>query len=102
MLYIVPDARHWTALLREDAPEEQVAPVILPRRLEGRIKGYTPKSLKERDVPMPAGLIPHLSEPIREKTREARVFTGPTGGRTNGSNARRAARWDDLNFISAL
>lgn len=61
--------------------------------LEGKIQEYTPKSHKERDVPIPAALVPHLLEAMEGKARSALVFTGPRGGRINGSNVRRAVKW---------
>jgi len=64
--------------------------------LEGKIQEYTPKSHKERDVPIPAALVPHLLEAMEGKARSALVFTGPRGGRINGSNVRRAVKWDAM------
>ncbi|MBN9215326.1 MAG: hypothetical protein ABS62_02300 [Microbacterium sp. SCN 70-200] len=64
--------------------------------LEGRTREYTPKSHKERDVPIAAALVPHLREAMEGKSRSALVFTGPKGGRINGSNVRRAVKWDAL------
>lgn len=69
---------------------------MLSRLLDGRIKEYTPKSHKERDVPIPAVLVPHLTAAMDGKPRSALVFTGPKGGRINGSNVRRAVKWDSL------
>lgn len=64
--------------------------------LDGNVKEYTPKSHKERDVPITAALVPYLNEAMAGKSRSALVFIGPKGGRINGSNVRRAVKWDAL------
>jgi integrase len=61
--------------------------------LAGRIEEYTPKSHKERDVPIAAALVPYLHEATAGKSRSELVFTGPMGGRLNGANVRRAVNW---------
>ena len=62
----------------------------MTKALEGGDKEVSPKSHKERDVPIPAALDPFLREAIKGKSRGQLVFTGPKGGRLNGSNVRRA------------
>lgn len=100
----------YTGMRANEAAALQVGDVDLTARtihvhrsfgtdLEGRIKEYTPKSHKERDVPLPAALIPHLNNAIEGKSRSALVFTGPKGGRINGSNVRRAVKWDLIKVL---
>jgi integrase len=100
----------YTGMRANEAAALQVGDVDLDARsihvhrsfstdLEGKIREYTPKSHKERDVPIPAALVPHLNEAMAGKSREALVFTGPKGGRINGSNVRRAVKWDELKAL---
>ena len=56
----------------------------------------TPKSHKERAVPIPAALVPYLAASVLGKGRSDLVFTGPRGGRLNASNVRRAIDWGAL------
>lgn len=63
---------------------------------DGRGVELTPKSHKERDVPIPAALIAPLAEAMEGKQRGDLVFTGPRGGRLNASNVRRAIDWKAL------
>ena len=56
----------------------------------------TPKSHKERDVPIPTALVAPLTEAMDGKLRGDLVFTGPRGGRINASNVRRAIDWKAL------
>lgn len=100
----------YTGMRANEAAALQVGDVDLTARtihvhrnfsvdLEGRIKEYTPKSHKERDVPIPSALVPHLKNAMDGKSRTALVFTGPKGGRINGSNVRRAVKWDTLKTL---
>ena len=97
----------YTGMRANEAAALQVGDVDLQSRvihvhrsfstdLDGQVREYTPKSHKERDVPIPAVLAPHLASAMQGKTRTALVFTGPRGGRINGSNVRRAVRWDSV------
>lgn len=63
---------------------------------DGRGVELTPKSHKERDVPIPTPLIVPLVEAMAGKARGELVFTGPRGGRINASNVRRALDWNTL------
>lgn len=63
---------------------------------DGRGVELTPKSHKERDVPIPTPLIAPLVEAMAGKARGELVFTGPRGGRINASNVRRALDWNTL------
>ena len=63
---------------------------------DGRGVELTPKSHKERDVPIPAQLVGPLTEAMSGKRRGDLVFTGPRGGRLNPSNVRRAVDWKTL------
>ncbi|WP_375386763.1 tyrosine-type recombinase/integrase [uncultured Microbacterium sp.] len=60
---------------------------------DGRGIELTPKSHKERDVPIPTALVGPLTEAMAGKRRGNLVFTGPRGGRINASNVRRAIDW---------
>lgn len=59
----------------------------------GQTIEQSPKSRKERTVPLPAALRPYLLAAMRGKRRTDPVFTGPRGGRLNVSNVRRAVDW---------
>lgn len=63
---------------------------------DGRGVELTPKSHKERDVPIPSPLSGPLTEAMAGKHRGDLVFTGPRGGRINASNVRRALDWNAL------
>ncbi|NLA34095.1 MAG: site-specific integrase [Actinobacteria bacterium] len=63
---------------------------------DGRGVELTPKSHKERDVPIPKPLVGPLTEAMQGKHRGALVFTGPRGGRLSPSNVRRAIDWKAL------
>lgn len=63
---------------------------------DGRALEVTPKSHKERAVPIPSVLLPHLAAAVAGKMRGDLVFTGPKGGRLNASNVRRAIDWSTL------
>lgn len=63
---------------------------------DGELIEQTPKSHKERSVPLPSALVPYLSTSMAGKRRDALVFTGPRGGRLSVSNVRRAVDWDDV------
>ncbi|WP_181905717.1 tyrosine-type recombinase/integrase [Microbacterium bovistercoris] len=62
----------------------------------GQIVEQSPKSRKERTVPLPAKLRPHLTVAMQGKRRTELVFTGPRGGKLNGSNVRRAVDWKSI------
>lgn len=63
---------------------------------DGRGIELTPKSHKERAVPIPTPLVASLNEAMIGKVRGDLVFTGPRGGRINASNVRRAVDWNTL------
>ncbi len=63
---------------------------------DGRGIELTPKSHKERAVPIPTPLVASLNEAMVGKVRGDLVFTGPRGGRINASNVRRAVDWNTL------
>lgn len=62
----------------------------------GRVVEQTPKSHKERTVPLPAALRPVIIRRFEGLGRNDLVFTGPNGGRLNTSNVRRAVDWEAL------
>ncbi|MCD1267813.1 tyrosine-type recombinase/integrase [Microbacterium sp. MEC084] len=66
------------------------------RGLDGEVVEQTPKSHKERTVPLPAVLRPTIERLIEGKLRGDLVFTGPRGGHLNTSNVRRGVDWDAL------
>lgn len=63
---------------------------------DGKTIEVTPKSHKERAVPIPSALVPYLAAAVVGKSRGELVFTGPRGGRLNASNVRRAIDWNAL------
>lgn len=63
---------------------------------DGKTIEVMPKSHKERAVPIPSALVPHLVDAVTGKRRGDLVFTGPKGGRLNASNVRRAIDWNAL------
>ena len=63
---------------------------------DGRGIELTPKSHKERAVPILTPLVASLNEAMVGKVRGDLVFTGPRGGRINASNVRRAVDWNTL------
>lgn len=62
----------------------------------GRVREQSPKSHKERTVPLPSALRSIIVRRVAGLGRNDLVFTGPNGGRLNTSNVRRAVDWDDL------
>lgn len=62
----------------------------------GRVREQSPKSHKERTVPLPSALRSIIIRRVAGLGRNNLVFTGPNGGRLNTSNVRRAVDWDDL------
>lgn len=62
----------------------------------GKVREQSPKSHKERTVPLPAALRPIIASRIDGQMRNALVFTGPNGGRLNTSNVRRAVNWEGV------
>lgn len=63
---------------------------------DGKVIEQTPKSHKERTVPLPAVLLPTMTRATEGKRRADLVFVGPRGGRINTSNLRRAVDWAAL------
>ncbi|WP_344095228.1 tyrosine-type recombinase/integrase [Microbacterium deminutum] len=61
--------------------------------LDGQPVDLTPKSHKERTVPIAAALAPHLEAALAGKKRGDLVFTGVKGGKLNPSNVKRAVKW---------
>ncbi|WP_309127607.1 site-specific integrase [Microbacterium sp.] len=62
----------------------------------GKVREQTPKSHKERSVPLPSSLRSVIIRRIAGLGRNDLVFTGPNGGRLNTSNVRRAVDWEGL------
>lgn len=62
----------------------------------GKVREQTPKSHKERSVPLPSSLRAIVIRRIEGLGRNELVFTGPNGGRLNPSNVRRAVDWAGL------
>ncbi len=77
----------YTGMRANEAAALQVGDVDLAARtihvhrsfsadLDEIVREYTPKSHKERDVPIPAALVPHLRDAMKAKTRSDLVFSG--------------------------
>lgn len=65
----------------------------------GELIEQSPKSHKERTVPLPGVLLPSITVQIEGKRRNDLVFTGPKGGRLQVSNVRRAVDWPRLRLL---
>lgn len=65
----------------------------------GRVQEQSPKSHKERTVPIPAALRPTIARRVKGRGRNDLVFTGPNGGRMSTSNVRRAVAWETLRSL---
>ncbi|MFJ2550935.1 tyrosine-type recombinase/integrase [Microbacterium sp. NPDC087591] len=65
----------------------------------GKVREQSPKSNKERTVPLPAALRPIIARRVDGLPRNALVFTGPSGGRLNTSNVRRAVDWEAVKML---
>lgn len=72
-----------------------VARSLSPGR-NGELVEQSPKSHKEREVPLTELLRPHLDEALRGKGPDDLVFDGPDGGRLTNHNFTRAVRWQKL------
>jgi integrase len=59
----------------------------------GELIEQTPKSHKERDVPLIGLLRPYAEEAARGKQPDRYLFDGPDGGRLTNRNVRRALNW---------
>jgi integrase len=62
----------------------------------GTMIEQSPKSHKERTVPLPQALLLYVDDAINGKRRSDLAFSGPRGGVLNPSNVRRAVDWDAL------
>ncbi|WP_193750455.1 tyrosine-type recombinase/integrase [Curtobacterium luteum] len=65
----------------------------------GELIEQSPKSHKERTVPLPGVLLPSIALQIEGKSRNDLVFTGSRGGRLQVSNVRRAVDWPRLRLL---
>lgn len=61
--------------------------------LNGELIEQTPKSHKERQVPIVKSLLPHVQEAMKDKEPDDLLFSGPNGGRLVAANFRRAVDW---------
>ena len=61
--------------------------------LNGELIEQTPKSHKERQVPIVKALLPHVQEAMKDKEPDDLLFSGPHGGRLVAANFRRAVDW---------
>lgn len=59
----------------------------------GELIEQTPKSHKERDVPITQALRPYVVAAAAGKQPDDLLFSGPAGGRLTGANFRRAVEW---------
>ena len=62
----------------------------------GSMVEQSPKSHKERTVPLPQALLPYVLDAVKGKRRSELAFSGPRGGALNPSNVRRAVDWSAL------
>jgi integrase len=56
----------------------------------------SPKSRKERTLPLPQAILLYVEEAITRKRRSDLAFSGPRGGVLKPSNVRRAVDWGAL------
>ena len=68
--------------------------VVTVRTTTGRYGETTPKSHKERRVPVPESLRDVLRAAVKDKEPGDRVFTAPRGGQIELHNYRRDVKWD--------
>lgn len=64
--------------------------------LHGELVEQTPKSHKEREVPLTRALRPYAWAAARGKQADNLLFAGPDGGRLTNHNLRRAVGWEKL------
>ncbi|WP_336854422.1 site-specific integrase [Sinomonas albida] len=62
----------------------------------GELIEQSPKSHKDRDVPIIGALRPHVIEAIKGKGPDELLFAGPDGGRLTARNLRRAVDWEKV------
>lgn len=97
----------YTGMRAGEASALRVGDVDLPGRVihvrrsfspgrAGELIEQSPKSHKERTVPLPSALVPFVRQGIEDKRRSDLVFTGPRGGRLSASNVRRFVDWDAI------
>lgn len=97
----------YTGMRAGEASALRVGDIDLPGRVihvrrsfspgrSGELIEQTPKSHKERSVPLPTALLPYVVDRIDGKSRNDLVFTGPRGGRLSASNVRRVVDWGAL------
>lgn len=61
--------------------------------LNGELIEQSPKSHKERQVPIVQAFLPHVREAMKNKEPDDLLFAGPNGGRLVAANFRRAVDW---------
>lgn len=61
--------------------------------LNGELIEQSPKSHKERQVPIVQAFLPHVQEAMKDKEPDDLLFSGPNGGRLVAANFRRAVDW---------
>lgn len=97
----------YTGMRAGEASALRVGDVDLPGRVihvrrsvspgrAGELIEQSPKSHKERTVPLPSALVPFVCRGIDGKRRGELVFAGPRGGRLSASNVRRFVDWDAI------
>jgi integrase len=64
--------------------------------VHGELVEQSPKSHKEREVPLTQALRPYAKDAARGKQPDDLLFAGPDGGRLTNHNLRRAVNWDKL------
>lgn len=61
--------------------------------MHGELIEQSPKSHRERTVPLTRALQPHADIAARGKSPDDLLFAGPAGGRLTNHNLRRAVDW---------
>ncbi|WP_198668953.1 site-specific integrase [Homoserinimonas sp. OAct 916] len=64
--------------------------------LHGELIEQSPKSHKERQVPIVKALLPHVRAAMKGKRPDDLLFAGPNGGRLVAANFRRAVDWGSI------
>ncbi len=62
--------------------------------MHGELIEQSPKSHKEREVPLTRALRPYAVDAARGKGPDDLLFAGPEGGRLTNHNLRRAVNWE--------
>lgn len=67
--------------------------------LHGELIEQSPKSHKERQVPIVKALLPYVQQAMTGKQPDDLLFAGPGGGRLVAKNFRRAVDWENIRAV---